>query len=136
MRIVYQENQKLRIINTSKDLSVTSFFFPKGMEGTFYCRVNDELLKLTKVDEDKNYDWYGVSLDNYIGVENGEVSVSIVIFKGDSVIFSDVEKVEMTFDSYKEAQKLSLLEKTVAQIKELTQLNIDIYESIREVTGK
>jgi hypothetical protein len=94
------------------------------------------LLKLTKVDEDKNYDWYGVSLDNYIGVENGEVSVSIVIFKGDSVIFSDVEKVEMTFDSYKEAQKLSLLEKTVAQIKELTQLNIDIYESIREVTGK
>jgi hypothetical protein len=28
------------------------------------------------------------------------------------------------------------LEKTVAQIKELTQLNIDIYESIREVTGK
>lgn len=136
MRIVYQENQKLRIIKTSKDLKVTSFFFPKGMEGTFYCRVNDELLKLTKVDEDENYDWYGVSLDNYIGVENGEVSVSIVIFKGDSVIFSDVEKVEMTFDSYKEAQKLSLLEKTVAQIKELTQLNIDIYESIREVTGK
>jgi hypothetical protein len=28
------------------------------------------------------------------------------------------------------------MEKTLAQIKELTQLNIDIYESIREVANK
>jgi hypothetical protein len=42
----------------------------------------------------------------------------------------------MTFDSYREAQKLSLIEKTLAQVKELTQLNIDIYESIKEVANK
>jgi hypothetical protein len=135
MRIVYQ-NQKLRIISDSNKLEVTNFYFPKDLEGVPYLRVNDELAKLTKVGTDKNYDYYGVSLDNYISVENGEVSISIVILNGDNVIFSDVEKVEMTFDSYREAQKLSLIEKTLAQVKELTQLNIDIYESIKEVANK
>jgi hypothetical protein len=132
---VYQ-NQKLRIISDSNKLEVTNFYFPKDLEGVPYLRVNDELAKLTKVGTDKNYDYYGVSLDNYISVENGEVSISIVILNGDNVIFSDVEKVEMTFDSYREAQKLSLIEKTLAQVKELTQLNIDIYESIKEVANK
>jgi hypothetical protein len=130
------QNPELRIVYDSNALEITNFYFPKDTQGIPYLRINDELVKLTKVDSDKKYDYYGVSLDNYINVENGEVSISIIIFNGDSVIFSNTEKVEMTFDSYKEAQKLSLMEKSLAQIKELTQLNIDIYESIREVANK
>lgn len=151
IKIIYNKDKDLRTIEDALDNSLDNlhFYIPKKLQGNFYCRLVDSnesesILKLSKSDSnDKLYNVYKVSLDNFISCINGDIKLSILHIENDLFYMTKDIKINLTLDKSKSAMQLYFLDDLTSEviskynkIIELTEMNINIYKDIKEVIGK
>ena len=151
IKIIYNKDKDLRTIEDALDNSLDNlhFYIPKKLQGNFYCRLVDSnesesILKLSKSDNnDKLYNIYKVSLDNFINCINGDIKLSILHIENDLFYMTKDIKINLTLDKSRSAMQLYFLDDLTSEviskynkIIELTEMNINIYKDIKEVIGK
>jgi hypothetical protein len=148
IKIIYNQNGNLRVVgsnNSTVDLIDLYFYIPKELRNNFYCRLTDvnkteDIVRLTPSDtSDKVYNVYQISLDNYITCENGQTTLSIISISDDLIKKSDNLDIDINYDAFKTGSNISLIAKMDSdiarkyeQIRQLTELNIEIHKDIEE----
>jgi hypothetical protein len=102
------------------------------------------MLKLSKSDSsDKLYDIYKVSLDNFISCGNGNIKLSILHIENNIPYISADIQLNLIFDKCKSAMQLYFMDDLTSEvinkykkIVELTEMNINIYNDIKETIDK
>ena len=105
IKIIYNKDKDLRTIEDALDNSLDNlhFYIPKKLQGNFYCRLVDSnesesILKLSKSDSnDKLYNVYKVSLDNFISCINGDIKLSILHIENDLFYMTKDIKINLLF---------------------------------------
>ena len=151
IKIIYNKDKDLRTIEDALDNSLDNlhFYIPKKLQGSFYCRLVDSnesesILKLSKSDSsDKLYDIYKVSLDNFISCGNGNIKLSILHIENNIPYISADIQLNLIFDKCKSAMQLYFMDDLTSEvvnkykkIVELTEMNINIYNDIKETIDK
>ena len=151
IKIIYNKDKDLRTIEDALDNSLDNlhFYIPKKLQGSFYCRLVDSnesesILKLSKSDSsDKLYDIYKVSLDNFIACGNGNIKLSILHIENNIPYISADIQLNLIFDKCKSAMQLYFMDDLTSEvinkykkIVELTEMNINIYNDIKETIDK
>ena len=151
IKIIYNKDKDLRTIEDALDNSLDNlhFYIPKKLQGSFYCRLVDSnesesMLKLSKSDSsDKLYDIYKVSLDNFISCGNGNIKLSILHIENNIPYISADIQLNLIFDKCKSAMQLYFMDDLTSEviskykkIVELTEMNINIYNDIKETIDK
>jgi c-di-GMP-binding flagellar brake protein YcgR len=150
MKIVYNKNNTLRIIdyNEKADLADIIFYIPKELNGNFYCRIidsnnNEDILTLSYSESDKMYNIYNISLDNTIACKEGNSTLSLLYFNNSQMKSSENFSLVLTYNTFTLGSQINLIEKLSKEISgmynkiiDLTQMNIDIYKDIKEVSEK
>ena len=151
IKIIYNKDKDLRIKEDTLENSLDNlhFYIPKNLHGNFYCRIvdsnkNESILKLSKFNsEDKIYNIYKVSLDNYVICESGNVFISLLIIEESIPHITKAIQLDLSFDNYKSLSQLYMADNLTSEvinkykkIVELTQMNINIYKDILEVKEK
>lgn len=151
IKIIYNKDKDLRTIEDALDNSLDNlhFYIPKKLQGSFYCRLVDSnesesILKLSKSDNsDKLYDIYKVSLDNFISCGNGNIKLSILHIENNIPYISADIQLNLIFDKCKSAMQLYFMDDLTSEvinkykkIVELTEMNINIYNDIKETIDK
>lgn len=151
IKIIYNKDKDLRTIEDALDNSLDNlhFYIPKKLQGNFYCRLVDSnefesILKLSKSDNnDKLYNIYKVSLDNFIGCGNGNIKLSILHIENNIPYISADIQLNLIFDKCKSAMQLYFMDDLTSEvinkykkIVELTEMNINIYNDIKETIDK
>lgn len=151
IKIIYNKDKDLRTIEDALDNSLDNlhFYIPKKLQGSFYCRLVDSnesesILKLSKSDSsDKLYDIYKVSLDNFISCGNGNIKLSILHIENNMPYISADIQLNLIFDKCKSAMQLYFMDDLTSEvinkykkIVELTEMNINIYNDIKETIDK
>ena len=151
IKIIYNKDKDLRTIEDALDNSLDNlhFYIPKKLQGSFYCRLVDSnesesMLKLSKSDSsDKLYDVYKVSLDNFISCGNGNIKLSILHIENNIPYISADIQLNLIFDKCKSAMQLYFMDDLTSEvinkykkIVELTEMNINIYNDIKETIDK
>ena len=151
IKIIYNKDKDLRTIEDALDNSLDNlhFYIPKKLQGNFYCRLVDSnesesILKLSKSDSsDKLYDIYKVSLDNFISCGNGNIKLSILHIENNIPYISADIQLNLIFDKCKSAMQLYFMDDLTSEvinkykkIVELTEMNINIYNDIKETIDK
>ena len=147
IKIIYNKDKDLRTIEDALDNSLDNlhFYIPKKLQGNFYCRLVDSnesesILKLSKSDNnDKLYNIYKVSLDNFISCGNGNIKLSILHIENNIPYISADIQLNLIFDKCKSAMQLYFMDDLTSEvinkykkIVELTEMNINIYNDIKE----
>lgn len=151
IKIIYNKDKDLRTIEDALDNSLDNlhFYIPKKLQGSFYCRLVDSnesesILKISKSDSsDKLYDIYKVSLDNFISCGNGNIQLSILHIENNIPYISADIQLNLIFDKCKSAMQLYFMDDLTSEvinkykkIVELTEMNINIYNDIKETIDK
>lgn len=151
IKIIYNKDKDLRTIEDALDNNLDNlhFYIPKKLQGNFYCRLVDSnesesILKLSKSDNsDKLYDIYKVSLDNFISCGNGNIKLSILHIENNIPYISADIQLNLIFDKCKSAMQLYFMDDLTSEvinkykkIVELTEMNINIYNDIKETIDK
>ena len=151
IKIIYNKDKDLRTIEDALDNSLDNlhFYIPKKLQGSFYCRLVDSnesesILKLSKSDSsDKLYDIYKVSLDNFISCGNGNIKLSILHIENNIPYISADIQLNLIFDKCRSAMQLYFMDDLTSEvinkykkIVELTEMNINIYNDIKETIDK
>lgn len=151
IKIIYNKDKDLRTIEDALDNNLDNlhFYIPKKLQGSFYCRLVDSnesesILKLSKSDSsDKLYDIYKVSLDNFISCGNGNIKLSILHIENNMPYISADIQLNLIFDKCKSAMQLYFMDDLTSEvinkykkIVELTEMNINIYNDIKETIDK
>ena len=151
IKIIYNKDKDLRTIEDALDNSLDNlhFYIPKKLQGNFYCRLVDSnesesILKLSKSDNnDKLYNIYKVSLDNFINCGNGNIKLSILHIENNIPYISADIQLNLIFDKCKSAMQLYFMDDLTSEvinkykkIVELTEMNINIYNDIKETIDK
>ena len=151
IKIIYNKDKDLRTIEDALDNNLDNlhFYIPKKLQGNFYCRLVDSnesesILKLSKSDSsDKLYDIYKVSLDNFISCGNGNIKLSILHIENNIPYISADIQLNLIFDKCKSAMQLYFMDDLTSEvinkykkIVELTEMNINIYNDIKETIDK
>ena len=151
IKIIYNKDKDLRTIEDALDNNLDNlhFYIPKKLQGSFYCRLVDSnesesMLKLSKSDSsDKLYDIYKVSLDNFISCGNGNIKLSILHIENNIPYISADIQLNLIFDKCKSAMQLYFMDDLTSEvinkykkIVELTEMNINIYNDIKETIDK
>ena len=151
IKIIYNKDKDLRTIEDALDNSLDNlhFYIPKKLQGSFYCRLVDSnesesILKISKSNSsDKLYDIYKVSLDNFISCENGNIKLSILHIENNIPYISADIQLNLIFDKCKSAMQLYFMDDLTSEvinkykkIVELTEMNINIYNDIKETIDK
>lgn len=151
IKIIYNKDKDLRTIEDALDNNLDNlhFYIPKKLQGNFYCRLVDSnesesILKLSKSDNsDKLYDIYKVSLDNFISCGNGNIKLSILHMENNIPYISADIQLNLIFDKCKSAMQLYFMDDLTSEvinkykkIVELTEMNINIYNDIKETIDK
>ena len=151
IKIIYNKDKDLRTIEDALDNNIDNlhFYIPKKLQGNFYCRLVDSnesesILKLSKSDSsDKLYDIYKVSLDNFISCGNGNIKLSILHIENNIPYISADIQLNLIFDKCKSAMQLYFMDDLTSEvinkykkIVELTEMNINIYNDIKETIDK
>ena len=151
IKIIYNKDKDLRTIEDALDNSLDNlhFYIPKKLQGSFYCRLVDSnesesILKISKSDSsDKLYDIYKVSLDNFISCGNGNIKLSILYIENNIPYISADIQLNLIFDKCKSAMQLYFMDDLTSEvinkykkIVELTEMNINIYNDIKETIDK
>lgn len=96
------------------------------------------MLKLKQSGADRIYNIYSVSLDNNIVLKHGKAILSVLLIE-DNILHSQSCEIYLDYDNFTMAQQIKLIDditkdiaKKYHQIYEMTQMNIDIYQSIEE----
>ena len=157
MNIILDEDYSLRATKMSQselyDLSDTNFFIPNKFNScnVFAILTNSvgltEIIPLNFIENSHSYKKYKVTYSNSIRVDSGEMEIKIVLVDLNSheVCLSSGNKVicNITVDNYKIAHQVattnelsSLVSDLYKKIERMTEMNIDIYEKIMEVSNK
>ena len=151
IKIIYNKDKDLRTIEDALDNSLDNlhFYIPKKLQGNLYCRLVDtneseSILKLSRTDSsDKLYDIYKVSLDNFIACCNGNIKLSILHIENNIPYISADIQLNLIFDKCKSAMQLYFMDDLTSEvvnkykkIVELTEMNINIYNDIKETIDK
>lgn len=151
IKIIYNKDKDLRIKEDTLENSLDNlhFYIPKNLYGNFYCRIvdsneNESILKLSKFNnEDKTYNIYKVSLDNYVTCESGNVFISVLAIEESIPHITKAVQLDLSFDNYKSLSQLYMADNLTSEvinkykkIVELTEMNISIYKDILEVKEK
>ena len=151
IKIIYNKDKDLRLIEDALDNNLDNlhFYIPKKLQGNFYCRLVDSnesesILKLSKSDSnDKHYNIYKVSLDNFIACENGNMQLSIIFIENNLPYTSNNIQLNLNCDNMKSIAQLYYIDSLTMEvinkykkIIQLTEMNINIYNDIQEVVNK
>lgn len=151
IKIIYNKDKDLRLIEDALDNNLDNlhFYIPKKLQGNFYCRLVDSnesesILKLSKSDSnDKLYNIYKVSLDNFIACENGNMQLSIIFIENNLPYTSNNIQLNLNCDNMKSIAQLYYIDSLTMEvinkykkIIQLTEMNINIYNNIQEVVNK
>ena len=157
MNIILDEDYSLRATKMSQselyDLSDINFFIPNKFNScnVFTILTNSvgltEIIPLNFIENSNSHKKYKVTYSNSIRVDSGEIEIKIVLVDLNSheVCISSGNKVicNITVDNYKIAHQVattnelsSLVSDLYKQIERMTEMNIDIYEKIMEVSNK
>lgn len=151
IKIIYNKDKDLRLIEDALDNNLDNlhFYIPKKLQGNFYCRLVDSnesesILKLSKSDSnDKLYNIYKVSLDNFIACENGNMQLSIIFIENNLPYTSNNIQLNLNCDNMKSIAQLYYIDSLTMEvinkykkIIQLTEMNINIYNDIQEVVNK
>ena len=157
MNIILDEDYSLRTTKMSQselyDLSDINFFIPNKFNScnVFTILTNSvgltEIIPLNFIENNHSYKKYKVTYSNSIRVDSGEMEIKIVLVDSNSheVCISSGNKVicNITVDNYKIAHQVattnelsSLVSDLYKKIERMTEMNIDIYEKMVEVSSK
>ena len=157
MNVILNEDYTLKTTKMSQsesyDLSDINFFIPNKFNSCniFTILTNSvgltEIIPLNFIENSHSYKKYKVTYSNSIRVDSGEMEIKIVLVDSNSheVCISSGNKVicNITVDNYKIAHQVattnelsSLVSDLYKKIERMTEMNIDIYEKIMEVSGK
>lgn len=96
------------------------------------------MLKLKQSGADRIYNIYSVSLDNNIVLKHGKAILSVLLIE-EQILHSRSCEIYLDYENFTVAQQIKLIQdisddiaKKYRQIFEMTQMNIDIYQSIEE----
>lgn len=96
------------------------------------------MVKLQQTGGDRIYNTFVASLDNSIILKHGKSKISILLIE-DNILHSQSCELYLDYDNFTMAQQIKLIDgiskdiaKKYHQIYEMTQMNIDIYQSIEE----
>ena len=96
------------------------------------------MVKLKQTGGDRIYNTFAASLDNSITLKHGKSKLSILLIE-DNILHSQSCEIYLDYDNFTMAQQIKLIDditkdiaKKYHQIYEMTQMNIDIYQSIEE----
>lgn len=130
-------------------LDELQLYLPRNTHETgIYFRLidadrNETVVKLEKTGRDGEYNIYQVSLDNTLSIVEGETEVIVLIFRNNTMKTMNVGKIHITYDNFSVAHRLYLIGElskdvnlTYRKIEELTRMNLQIYEDVKEVVGK
>lgn len=128
---VYQLDELIFYIPKSR-FNITPFLLIKDAEG------NKDVLKLKQSGADRIYNIYSVSLDNNIVLKHGKAILSVLLIE-EQILHSRSCEIYLDYENFTAAQQIKLIQdisddiaKKYRQIFEMTQMNIDIYQSIEE----
>ena len=157
MNIILDEDYSLRATKMSQselyDLSDINFFIPNKFNScnVFTILTNSvgltEIIPLNFIENSHSYKKYKVTYSNSIRVDSGEIEIKIVLVDSNSheVYISSGNKLicNITVDNYKIARQVAitnelslLVSDLYKKIEQMTEMNIDIYEKIMEVSNK
>ena len=157
MNIILDEDYSLRATKMSQselyDLSDINFFIPNKFNScnVFTILTNSvgltEIIPLNFIENSHSYKKCKVTYSNSIRVDSGEIEIKIVLVDSNSheVYISSGNKLicNITVDNYKIARYVaitnelsSLVSDLYKKIERMTEMNIDIYEKIMEVSNK
>ena len=157
MNVILNEDYTLKTTKMSQsesyDLSDINFFIPNKFNScnVFVVLINSvgltEIIPLNFIENSHSYKKYKVTYSNSIRVDSGEIEIKIVLVDSNSheVYISSGNKLicNITVDNYKIAHQVattnelsSLVSDLYKKIERMTEMNIDIYEKIMEVSGK
>ncbi len=157
MNIILNEDYTLRTTNMSQskiyDLSDINFFIPNKFNScnVFTILTNSvgltEIIPLNFIENSNSHKKYKVTYSNSIRVDSGEIEIKIVLVDLNSheVCISSGNKLicNITVDNYKIARQVAitnelslLVSDLYKKIEQMTEMNIDIYEKIMEVSNK
>lgn len=98
---------------------------------------------MSKVRHEGNYDIYQVTLDNHVSIEPGLCQMHFLIMQDNILQSQKIENIYLKYDNFSAANKMFLMDemtkemKTICtQVEELTKLNIQLYQDIREAASK
>ena len=157
MNVILNEDCSLRTTKMSQselyDLSDINFFIPNEFNScnVFTILTNSvgltEIIPLNFIENRHSYKKYKVTYSNSIRVDSGEMEIKIVLVDSNSheVCISSGNKVicNITVDNYKIARQVAITNELslsvyelYKKIEQMTEMNIDIYERIVEVSNK
>ena len=98
---------------------------------------------MKRVRQEGNYDIYQITLDNHITVEPGLCQLHFLIIKNNIMQSQKIDNIYLKYDNFSAANKMFLMDELTremqsicTQVEELTKLNIQLYNDIREVAKK
>ena len=97
-----------------------------------------DVLKLVKVGEDRNYASYSASLDNKVTVSAGKAKLSILLI-ANNIVHSKSVEMYLNYSEFTMAKQIQFFENVSKdivnkyyQMEEMTKMNIEIYQQIEE----
>lgn len=157
MNVILNEDCSLRTTRMSHselyDLSDINFFIPNKFNScnVFTILTNSvgltEIIPLNFIENSHSYKKYKVTYSNSIRVDSGEMETKIVLVDSNSheVYISSGDKVicNITVDNYKIARQVAITNELslsvyelYKKIEQMTEMNIDMYERMMEVSNK
>lgn len=157
MNVILNEDYTLKTTKMSQselyDLSDINFFIPNKFNScnVFVVLINSvgltDIVPLNFIENSNSYKKYKITYSNSIRVDSGKVEIKIVLVASTSreVYISSGDKLicNIAVDNYKIARQVAITNELSSSVYELykkieqmTEMNIDIYEKITEVSGK
>lgn len=155
MNVILNEDYTLRTTKMSQsesyDLSDINFFIPNKFNScnVFIVLINSvgltDIIPLNFIENSHSYKKYKITYSNSIRVDSGEIEIKIVLVdsNGREVYISSGDKLfcNITVDNYKIARQVAITNELslsvyelYKKIEQMTEMNIDIYEKIMEVS--
>lgn len=157
MNIILNEDYTLRTTKMSQsesyDLSDINFFIPNKFNScnVYVVLINSvgltDIIPLNFIENSHSYKKFKITYSNSIRVDSGEIEIKIVLVdsNGREVYISSGDKLicNIAVDNYKIARQVAITNELslsvyelYKKIEQMTEMNIDIYEKIMEVSNE
>ena len=150
IKVIYEKDKSLRLLDFNKtehyQLEDLKFYIPKEFKEDFFVLLTDAqdvktVLKLNKTqDVHKKYSIYAVDGSSMVTTEPGKTAISIFYIDNNTFQTSNSFKANLQYDNFNYISQLMFLQKLdrklaerFDKIKQMTQLNINLYKDIEEV---
>lgn len=150
IKVIYEKDKSLRLLDFNEtehyQLEDLKFYIPKEFKEDFFVLLTDAqdvktVLKLNKTqDVHKKYSIYAVDGSSMVTTEPGKTAISIFYIDNNTFQTSNSFKANLQYDNFNYISQLMFLQKLdkklaerFDKIKQMTQLNINLYKDIEEV---